>query len=211
MLSELRCIEGRLLPLPSIFQSLVRNVHMLEAYNNDLQVDCSITSENHDSTQQILQNYVTMARAYSDNVTFLLDKIRGTAQLLSDTLNLKHQHTTQNISENTLALTTASVQDSATIRVITVVTLLYLPTTFIAVSFLSHYDCRLENLTFTDGIRNAIFRHGSHGLPDSGFISIMGFLCACHSIHRGHLWLLEVDGQETTTEGPPPVRIESYQ
>lgn len=85
-----------------------------------------------------------MANDYIRNAVFLLDKIRGTAQLLSDTLNLKHQQTSQNISENTLALTNSAVRDSATIRVITVVTLLYLPATFVAVSSLvQHFHDRI--------------------------------------------------------------------
>lgn len=75
-----------------------------------------------------------MVAAYNSNAAYLLDKVQATAQLLADTLNLKHQQTAQRVSENTLALNDAAVKDSATIRVITVVTLVYLPANFIAVS-----------------------------------------------------------------------------
>lgn len=120
--------------LPPILQSLIKSIHMLEAFNDPLHSDGSIRNETHGTSREVLSNYASMAAAYSNNTAFLLQKIRVTAQLLSDTLNLKHQQTAQTISENTLALNDAAVKDSATIRVITVVTLLYLPGTFIAVS-----------------------------------------------------------------------------
>ena len=107
---------------------------MLKAFNDGLQAEGSIPYYDHYATQEVLQNYATVAAAYCQNAIYLRNKIRGTAQLLSDTLKLKHQKIAQSISENTLALTDAAVKDSATIRVITVVTLLYLPVTFVAVS-----------------------------------------------------------------------------
>ena len=84
-----------------------------------------------------LSQSLEFLQAYSQNTAFLIDKIRKTAQLVSDTLNMKHQQIAQDTNENTLALTNAAVKDSATIRVITVVTILYLPTTFVAVSISS--------------------------------------------------------------------------
>lgn len=143
-LSELRRIEGRLSLLPPILHSSIQTIHMLQTLNSAFQNGGTISDESHETTQEILQNYTSMANDYIRNAVFLLDKIRGTAQLLSDTLNLKHQQTSQNISENTLALTNSAVRDSATIRVITVVTLLYLPATFVAVSSLvQHFHDRI--------------------------------------------------------------------
>lgn len=133
-LSELRRLEARLLLLPPIFHSIMESIKILEAFNDALHTDSSISDETHNTTQEILQNYSNTAAAYSHNATFIRDKIRGTAQLLSDTLNLKHQQIAQRISENTLALNDAAVRESATIRVITVVTLLFLPSSFVAVS-----------------------------------------------------------------------------
>ena len=106
---------------------------MLGAFNNAFQADGDVSRFEKCATQEVLQNYATMAAAYSQNASFLRDRVRGTAQLLSDTLNLKYQKIGQSVSENTLAFTNAASQDSATVRVITVVTLLYLPATFVAV------------------------------------------------------------------------------
>lgn len=113
---------------------MAHSIQILEAFNDALQTDGSTLGETHNDIRELLQNYATMVAAYNSNAIYLLDKIRGTAQLLADTLNLKHQQTAQHVSENTLALNDAAVKDSATIRVITVVTLVYLPVNFIAVS-----------------------------------------------------------------------------
>ncbi len=132
-LSKLRHIEARLLALPSIFDSSIHGIQMLEEYYETFRRDDSITDELHYATSEVLRNFRTLTEAYNQNTIFLLEKVRTTAQLLSDTLNLKHQQTAEHTSDNTLAMTKAAVQDSATIRVITVVTLLYLPAMFIAV------------------------------------------------------------------------------
>ena len=136
-LSDLRRIEARLLLLPTIFHSLTQSIELLEVYSGAVQAGGSDSDEKCNSTSEILANYRALVEAYSQNTTFLVEKIRKTAQLLSDTLNMKHQLIAQNTNQNTLALTNAAVKDSATIRVITVVTLLYLPTTFVAVGISS--------------------------------------------------------------------------
>lgn len=107
---------------------------MLEAFNDAFHTNNASLDETHNTTREVLQNCNTTITAYTHNAVFIRDKIRGTAQLLSDTLNLKHQQTAQRISGNTLALNDAAVRESATIRVITVVTLLFLPSSFVAVS-----------------------------------------------------------------------------
>lgn len=122
-LSGLRRIEARVLLLPPIFRSLTHNIQILEAFNDALQTDSSTSNETNTEIKELLHNYATMVAAYNSNAVYLLDKIRGTAQLLADTLNLKHQQTAEHVSSNTLALNNAAVKDSATIRVITVVTL----------------------------------------------------------------------------------------
>ena len=133
MLLQLRRLEARLLMLPPIFQSLIQAVQTLQTMNDAFQADGAVSDEIHKATQETLQNYSRAAVAYLQNATFILQKIRATAQMLSDTLKMKHQQTAQNISKNTLAMNNRVVQDSGTIRVITVVTLLFLPGQFIAV------------------------------------------------------------------------------
>ena len=104
--------------------------------NDAFLADGAVSFDVHKATQENLQNYSRAAAAYQQNATFILQKIRATAQVLSDTLKMKHQQMVENISKNTLGLNNKVVQDSATIRVITVVTLLFLPGQFIAVKLL---------------------------------------------------------------------------
>lgn len=176
---------------------------MLGAFNDAVQAEGDIFHYEQCATQEILQNYATMAVAYSQNATFLRDKIRGTAQLLSDTLSLKYQKIAQSTSENTLALTGAASQDSATIRVITIVTLLYLPATFVAVCPYFQNDLVPRRLTLADAVRNAVFWNGLGGRIHGGLVAAVDLLCTSGSLHCGHLWVLEVDGQKTENESGP--------
>jgi len=78
---------------------LAHNIRILETFNDALQNDGSTSNENHEDTSELLQNYATMVAAYNSNAAYLLDKVQGTAQLLADTLNLKHQQIAQRVSE----------------------------------------------------------------------------------------------------------------
>lgn len=133
-LSSLPRLETRLLLLQPLLRSIIQSIQLLEAYNGSLSVSGDISNECQSATKDFLKNYEITAEAYLQNATFLLYKVRGTAQLLPDTLNLRHQQSAQTVSENTFIFTRSTVQDSATIRVITLVTMLYLPASFVAVS-----------------------------------------------------------------------------
>jgi hypothetical protein len=56
---------------------------------------------------------------------------------VSDGLNLRNQATAAEINHHLLTLTKDTVDDSATVRVVTLVTLIYLPASFIAVRSLA--------------------------------------------------------------------------
>ena len=53
---------------------------------------------------------------------------------ISDTINLKSQHTSETMSSVMLELSKSSTEDSTAMRVITLVTLVYLPSSFLTVS-----------------------------------------------------------------------------
>ena len=132
-LAELRRVEGHLQILSPIFHSTMQIIKVLDTYNKDLEISGGKFSEECLFLSETLNNYLTLYEDYTQNAAFLLERVRTTAQLLADTLGLKHQVTAQQISENTLDLTHSATYDSAKIRVITVVTLTYLPATFVAV------------------------------------------------------------------------------
>lgn len=78
--------------------------------------------------------YEKEVAAYLGNAKYLLARVEKIAALLSDTLNLRDQATSDEQNGYVLQLTRSTVDDSITIKVITVVTLVYLPFTFVAVS-----------------------------------------------------------------------------
>ncbi|KAL6714394.1 hypothetical protein ACLMJK_007817 [Lecanora helva] len=132
-LSYLHRLENRLLLLPPIFQSLMRTIDKLNAFVDMFRIHCNTSTEEQRAVKETLENYKIMVEEYSQNALFILSKVRASSQLLLDTLNLKHQRIAQKTSESTLTINNSAASDSATVRVITVVTLLYLPATFIAV------------------------------------------------------------------------------
>lgn len=195
MLLQLRRLEARLLLLPPIFQSIVQAIQTLQTMNNAFQADGAVSDETRKATQETLQNYNRMTAAYLQNATFILQKIRATAQMLSDTLKMKDQQTARNISRNTLALNNRVMQDSGTIRVITVVTLLFLPGQFIAVKIISTamFSLVLLTLRHTDTFRDAIFLHRLDGILEGLSSFSMDFFCHSCSVYRCHIRILEVD------------------
>ena len=146
-LTRVRFIESRLLPLPPIFHSYAETLGNLSYFSMILFTQKTIGSDAKSETACILQNLIRQTASYARNARFLLVKTARIAQLLSDVLALKNQHiavqqscrisdlTTASHAQNESiwAMTRASVKDSSTVRVITVVTLVYLPTTFVCV------------------------------------------------------------------------------
>ena len=149
-LTRVRFIESRLLPLLPIFHSYAETLENLSYFSMILFTQKNIGSDAKSETGCILQNLIRQTASYARNARFLLVKTARIAQLLSDVLALKNQHiamqqsghisdlTTASYAQNESiwAMTRASVKDSSTVRVITVVTLVYLPSTFVCVRYL---------------------------------------------------------------------------
>jgi len=146
-LTRVRFIESRLLPLPPIFHSYTETLGNLSYFSTILFTEKNIGSDAKSETACILRSLIRQTASYTRNARFLLGKTAGIAQLLSDVLALKNQHiamqqsghlfdlttTSHAQNESICAMTRASVKDSSTVRVITVVMLVYLPTTFVCV------------------------------------------------------------------------------
>lgn len=148
-LTRIRFIEGRILPLPTIFESYLETFGGLLTLNNRLLARNRIDNDDHAEIASQIHNLMRQCKAYERNAQFLLKRITSTAQLISDGLALKSQHaakeqnellmslarTSQVQNESICEMTQAAVRDSATIRVITIATLIFLPTTFVAVCY----------------------------------------------------------------------------
>ena len=127
-LLQVHGLEKRFLPLKSIFASLQT---VLASLQRTVQASCNDTTK--DDISLALTNCANEAQAYADNAQYLLRITHSTRQQISDTLNFKNQDTMQGQSRNVLWLAEHSAQDSVSIRVITFLTMGYLPFSFIAV------------------------------------------------------------------------------
>lgn len=93
-----------------------------------------------------LSNLIHETSAYKENALFLVQRTRNTAQAISDTLILKNQAAAHSQSHHMSNLARSTTNDSTNIRVITLLTLFYLPFLFIAVSSAPPNLCSLSNI-----------------------------------------------------------------
>ncbi|RYN25717.1 hypothetical protein AA0112_g8545 [Alternaria arborescens] len=125
---DLHYIETRLATLPPIFDAQLELVGQLDSLNERFFHRSQVSEETCSKMKETLGNLRRRLEAYNANVAFVLGKIRSTTQLVSDTIDFKSQHTTEKLSKGML-------RDSTSMRVITLVTLVYLPSTFVATFF----------------------------------------------------------------------------
>jgi Mg2+ and Co2+ transporter CorA len=131
-LQSLRVIERKLAPLLAIFSSHRNVLSKLFQINSNLLRSAVVSKQQFDANIGIIESMHESTSAYERETEHMLGRVRSTSQLISDTIALKSQNTSQIMSNQML-------RDSGTIRVITLVTLVYLPATFVAVSL--HKKC----------------------------------------------------------------------
>ncbi|RJE22931.1 hypothetical protein PHISCL_04740 [Aspergillus sclerotialis] len=125
-------IENRFLTLRTVLHSVRKAFETIHKANDALcDADIFPLSER-EGTRQLFDNYINQADEYTQNVSFLHTRAGRTAQLIADTLSFKNALTAQEQSRYMLSLTSSTVEDSTTVRTITIVTLIFLPSTFMA-------------------------------------------------------------------------------
>ncbi|KPM46478.1 hypothetical protein AK830_g231 [Neonectria ditissima] len=124
-LSGLRSIEKKLSPLVPIFAAYERMINELRSANKDLRSRGQITRESAGDFVATLDNLAVKVQTLTANVNYLLSRVASTIQTASDTISLKSQNATEDMSNR-------MVIDSAAIRVITVATLVYLPASYVS-------------------------------------------------------------------------------
>lgn len=82
-----------------------------------------------------LQDLARRAQSYKASAKYIQSRAEKVIDTLTDGVNQKGQHTAASISESLLRLTERSVDDNMTVRVVTIITLIYLPTQFVATFF----------------------------------------------------------------------------
>lgn len=106
----------------TILDSARKTVETLHKANNAL----DLSESEREGTSQLLDNCSNQVDAYTHSGSFLHARTGRTKQLITDTLTFKN-------GLYMLSLTSSTVEDSTTVRTITVETLIYLPSTFMAV------------------------------------------------------------------------------
>ncbi|XHG02573.1 hypothetical protein AWENTII_005918 [Aspergillus wentii] len=124
-LSSAYPIENDCLALRPIFHSLGKILEAVHKTTNSLYEENVLTEQEYGNIVQVLDNHSKVLDAYVQNNLYLQHMVERTAQLITDTISLKN-------SEYTMDLTLSTVNDSTTVRTITIVTLIYLPSTFTA-------------------------------------------------------------------------------
>lgn len=133
-LKQVRAVERGLLSLEPLLTSFVE-------LTVDLQKVCSVFQDadrKNDGSIDVLRSAVCdfrrEAQSYKTQSLYLHKRCQSTAQSVLDSLNLGHQQLAQSQSRNTLVMARSAREDSVAIRAITLVTSLYLPFSFVAVS-----------------------------------------------------------------------------
>ncbi|KAH8699081.1 hypothetical protein BGW36DRAFT_449225 [Talaromyces proteolyticus] len=132
-LTSVRFMENRCLPLRAILPAMEKSLQSIRRANDALLEAGILKSPAKEALSQLLDNYSSHLEAYIQNTSFLQSRAARTAELIADTLTFKNSYSAQSQNDYMLKLTMSTVDDSTTVRVITIVTLIYLPATFTAV------------------------------------------------------------------------------
>jgi hypothetical protein len=82
-ISDLHYIETRLATLPPIFSAQLKLVDQLDTLNEQYRQRDQVSEEAYSEVRCTISNLRRRLEAYETNVAFVLEKIRGTTQLVS--------------------------------------------------------------------------------------------------------------------------------
>lgn len=199
-MSGLRFVETNLKPLVPIFAAHNRVLAKLRTWNHDFQCTQQISASLAQDFSSELDNQEAKLQALEQNVQFLLSRTASVIQMVStelqtpdrvffsltkcrqprkasDTISLKSQNTTEDMSNHMLS-------DSAAIRVITVMTLFYLPSSFVSVSC----NCSTRRSTRPVQTLEAITYERCQGFFGMGFFSTADATLAGWTVSP-YLWI----------------------
>ncbi|KAH6682672.1 hypothetical protein B0J14DRAFT_673055 [Halenospora varia] len=137
-LQTLSHLAGKLIPIPAILQASASTIVSIREMNERLR---KLDRERPLSQVELLRMdktehhlYVTESRlkGYLAGFQVLHGRIENLKKFLADGLNLQNQDIAAEANGHLLTLTKDTVDDSATVRLVTFVTLIFLPATFIS-------------------------------------------------------------------------------
>ncbi|PLN80585.1 hypothetical protein BDW42DRAFT_170829 [Aspergillus taichungensis] len=125
-------LEDNLAPVKSQVDVALQVVRKLGELNSSLYSQGFIKEPELWKIDNVLAHHRVSLEGSISSVTALERKIRGISQLLAVALNLRNQSVTIEINNRSLDMNRESVDDNATVRVVTLVTLTYLPASFVS-------------------------------------------------------------------------------
>jgi hypothetical protein len=117
-----------------ICAALTRTIDEIEKLSQEMVSLYGCTRESHQFLGNTLEDFRKEAIAFNEYADTLIQRASSMAQLIADTLSFKNQETSKQQSTYMYKLTNSTVDDSKTVRIITLVTMVYLPFSFVAVS-----------------------------------------------------------------------------
>lgn len=143
-LQELRNLESKFIATTTILKATLAVLKHLEAIGGKLgqtgtgEKQSQLQVEDLEDIPSELRALTACSFRYQSYITsmeVMRNRVGKLIELLADGLNQKSQGTTAEISSSLLSLTKKSVDDNATVIVVTFITLIYLPTQFVATFF----------------------------------------------------------------------------
>jgi len=134
-LQDLHSLLEKVLPLSPRLKSTLSTVISLKTLYETLWGKGNFEELHSVKMFDELRAYETHINGHLASVALLEKRVQEILGLLSVALNLESQSTAVKINRNIWSLTKDTVDDSATVRLVTIVTLLYLPASFVC-SFL---------------------------------------------------------------------------
>jgi hypothetical protein len=126
-LGKVRSLENRFLPMKAILENFVDVLDELKDLSGSLPADPTFSSSDLKVAKPRLENCRKQCLAYSRTAEFLQHRSDNTATFVADILDFKNQDVAQDQNVKMLTLTRSAV-------FITILTLIYLPWTFVSVN-----------------------------------------------------------------------------
>ncbi|GIJ86990.1 hypothetical protein Asppvi_005889 [Aspergillus pseudoviridinutans] len=133
-------LGDRLVPVASRVGVALTTLHRLEQINSFFHSKRFSSDDEFQSVASELTYYITSLEGHLESVNVLERKVRGISDLLAVALTVENQAVTIDINNKMLdlnnklvKLTNKSLDENATVRIVTLVTLIYLPASFVSV------------------------------------------------------------------------------
>lgn len=143
---KLKVLEDKTLNLRTMLQSTIRTMESLKKRHSILRKSFGYSSRDRRATSNVLSEAIEQASLYAIKIDVLNDRVKGAASLLSDLLAYENASSLRALAEEAridnsrmVTLTEKAIEDSRSIKIITIVTLIFLPSTVVASFFSTQF------------------------------------------------------------------------